>query len=232
MSVLRSSRRGAVLRIGLVTVVAAVLLQFGLAGGGSAFLSGFSIFSIPSTSMAPTLQINDYVMSFARDKVERGNVVAYLFPKDGTTVYIKRVVGLPGDRVQMKGGVLHINGAAAKRERLPDFELQDGDKARPVRQYLETLPGGTSHRIIDEVENGLLDNTAEFTVPAGHYFMMGDNRDNSSDSRVARHGPVPAANILGHPTYIYFSMGEGESVWAFWRWGRSIRWGRMFSRIG
>src|ERR1700750_2656777 len=105
MSAPRAFHRGITLRTGLLTVVAAVLLQFGLGGGnghpGHAFVPGYSVYSIPSTSMAPTLQINDYVMSFGRRTVERGDVVAYLFPKDGSTVYIKRVVGLPGDRVQM-----------------------------------------------------------------------------------------------------------------------------------
>jgi signal peptidase I len=235
MSVPRALRRGVTLRTGLVTVVAAVLLHFGLAGGsgqpGNAFVPGYSVYSIPSTSMAPTLQINDYVMAFGRREIARGDVVAYLFPKDGSTVTIKRIVGLPGERVQMKGGILHINGEPVKQERLADAELRDGSKPRPVRQYLETLPGGTSHRIYDEIENGFLDNTAEYAVPAGHYFMMGDNRDNSSDSRVAQHGSVPASNILGHPALIYFSLDEGASPWAFWRWPVAIRWSRMFSRV-
>jgi signal peptidase I len=185
-----------------VTVVAAVLQHFGFGGGqpGKGFVPDTSIYSIPSTSMAPTLQINDHVMAFGRREVARGDVVAYLFPKDRGTVYIKRVVGLPGDRIQMKAGVLHINGEPVKQERLPDAELRDdGSKPRPVRQYLETLPGGVS--------------------------------DNSSDSRVARHGSVPAANILCQPTLIYFSLDEGESAWAFWRWPHAIRWSRMFSRI-
>ena len=226
------------LRTGAMTAVAAVVLQFGLmAGGGhSAALSpvGFRVFSIPSTSMAPTLQINEYVLALEWPKVSRGDVVAYLLLKDQSTVYIKRVVGLPGDRVQMTGGVLHINGAPVGQERLNDAVLPDSSgKPRPVRQWLETLPGGRSHRILDEVDNGFLDNTAEYAVPAGHYFMMGDNRDNSSDSRLlTRHGPVPAANILGHPEFVYFSMEEGESFWRFWRWPRSVRWGRLFSRIG
>src|SRR5258708_46672 len=104
--------------------------------------------------MAPTPWINDYLMALGREKGERGDGVAYLFPKDGVTVYIKRVVGLPGDRVQMKGGVLHINGAPVKQERLADTEIRyTGAKPRPVRQYLETLPGGVSHRIYDLVEN-------------------------------------------------------------------------------
>jgi len=238
MPVSSSSFRVATLRTGAITAIAAVVLQLGLMAGGihpiaAVFPADFSVFSIPSTSMAPTLQINEYVFALEWPKVSRGDVVVYRLPKDENTVYIKRIVGLPGERVRMVGGVLHINGTAVKQERLDDAVLQNyGDKPRPVRHWLETLPGGRSHRILDEVDNGFLDNTAEYTVPAGHYFMMGDNRDNSSDSRVARHGPVPAANILYHPEFVYFSMQEGESVWRFWRWPWSVRWGRLFSRVG
>jgi len=227
------------LRTSAITAVVAVVLQFGLMAGiehsAAAQVSlGFRLFSIPSTSMAPTLQINEYVFALEWSKVSRGDVVVYRLPKKENTVYIKRVVGLPGERVQMVGGVLHINGVPVVQKRLDDAVLQNyGDKPRPVRQWLETLPGGRRHRILDEVDNGFLDNTAEYTVPAGHYFMMGDNRDNSSDSRMlAQHGPVPAANILYHPEFVTFSMREGESFWRFWRWPRSVRWGRLFSRVG
>jgi signal peptidase I len=221
-----------------MTVVAAVILQLGLMTGGAhsapaCLPLGARAFSIPSTSMAPTLQINEYVLALESAEVSRGDVVTYLLPKDQRTIYIKRIVGLPGERVQMVGGVLHINDVPVVQKRLDDTVLQNyGDKPRPVRQWLETLPGGRSHRILDEVDNGFLDNTAEYTVPAGHYFMMGDNRDNSSDSRlITQHGPVPAANILCRPEFVYFSMQEGESVWRFWRWPRSVRWDRLFSWV-
>ena len=104
-------------------------------------------------------------------------------------------------------------------------------KPQRVPQYRETLPGGHSHRILDMVERSFLDNTQEYAVPEGHYFMMGDNRDNSSDSRMpAQHGTVPARNILGRAELVYFSLAEGESVWTFWRWPWSVRWSRMFAR--
>ena len=155
------------------------------------------------------------------------------------------MVGLPGDRIEYRNKHLSINGKPVPVKQVDDYLSKE--RMQFSHRYLETL-GGVEHQILlDDDAPPFITPSRSFastrdcnynmsglacTVPPGHYFMMGDNRDNSSDSRVARHGPVPAANILGHPTYIYFSMGEGESVWAFWRWGRSIRWGRMFSRIG
>ena len=142
------------------------------------------------------------------------------------------MIGLPGDRIQLKQGVLYINGEQVARDPLADFELRDAyDKPQPVRQYRETLPGGHSHRILEVSDNGFLDNTQEYLVPDGHYFMMGDNRDNSADSRqLAQHGYVPAGNIIGHAELIYFSLDEGARAWKFWRWPWSMRWGRLFTR--
>jgi signal peptidase I len=229
--------RSATLRTGAVTAAVAVLLHLGLiAGSGPAradiHLTGIRPFSVPSTSMSPTLLINDYIFAVEWPRVSRGDLVVYRLPTDNYTVYIKRVIGMPGDRVQLIEGRLHINGKVVTREALPDFELRDAyDKPQPVRQYRETLPDGRSHRILEMSDNGFLDNTQEYVVPAGHYFMMGDNRDNSSDSRIlARHGYVPAGNIIGHPELVYFSLAEGESAWKFWRWPWSMRWSRLFTR--
>src|SRR5260221_688937 len=113
------------------------------------------------------------------------------------------------------------------------FEPQ-GRSGRPMAtSRTQSAPEVRTQRTSDEVDNGFLDNTAEYTVAAGHYFMMGDNRDNSSDSRMlTQHGPVPAANILFPPEFVYFSMQEGESFWRFWLWPWSIRWGRLFGRVG
>ena len=224
-----------VLRNCILAVVAAACLHVSLIAGSSpAEADIFSLrkFSIPSTSMAPTLLINEYIVTLDSPGVSRGDLVVYRLPKDNSTVYIKRVVGMPGDRVRMIEGRLHINGERTAREPLADFELLDAnDKPQPVKQYRETLPGGHSHRILEVSDNGFLDNTQEYVVPAGHYFMMGDNRDNSSDSRIlARHGYVPAANIIGHPELVYFSLAEGESAWKFWRWPWSMRWSRLFTR--
>ena len=186
MSAPRAFHRNVTLRTGLVTVVAAVLMHFGLGGGtshpGHAFAGGYSVYSIPSGSMAPTLQINDYVMAFERDKVARGDVVVYLLPKDGSTVYIKRVVGLPGDRIQMIDGVLHINNQPVKRERIEDYVTADNwGRSVPVIRYRETLPNGVSHEIIErEGDTGTFDNTLGAVMHprrrmgGGEDFDMGD----------------------------------------------------------
>jgi signal peptidase I len=233
----RPKLRGSMLRTGAVAVVTAAVLHLGLIAVSSParadiFPAGVRKFSIPSTSMTPTLLINEYIFTVEWPRVSRGDLVVYLLPKDNYSIYIKRVIGMPGDRIRMIEGRLHINGEPAAREPLADFELRDAyDKPQPVRQYRETLPGGRSHRIVEVSDNGFLDNTQEYVVPAGHYFMMGDNRDNSSDSRsLARHGYVPAGNIIGHPELVYFSLAEGESAWTFWRWPWSMRWSRLFTR--
>jgi signal peptidase I len=228
----RPKSRRATLRSGVIAAVAAVFLQFGLIAGSNPAAAELRTYNIVSTSMAPTLLINDFILAAEARHVSRGDLVTYLLPKDNRTVYITRVIGLPGDRIRMVEGRLHVNGEPIARERLADFEMNDFDgKPQRVPQYRETLPGGRSHRVLDMVENGFLDNTQEYAVPAGHYFMIGDNRDNSSDSRVlANHGYVPARNILGRAELVYFSLAEGESAWTFWRWPWSVRWSRMFAR--
>lgn len=136
-------------------------------------------------------------------------MVAFLLPKDNATVYIKRVVGLPGDRIQMKQGLLHINDVPVARERLADFVGEDpcGTGASAgTKRWRETLPNGVSHETLDCIDNGFYDNTNVYTVPSGHFFMLGDNRDNSTDSRVlSAIGYVPLENIIGRPAMIYFS---------------------------
>ena len=166
--------------------------------------------------MAPTLLINEYVLVAEANQVSRGDLVTYLLPKDNRTVYIKRVVGMPGDRIRMIEGRLHINGAPVALERLEDFEMQDFDgKPQRVPQYRETLPGGRSHRILDMQRRGFLDNTQEYAVPAGHYFMMGDNRDNSSDSRCWR------STALSRP-----ATSWAVPNWSISRWPRARACGR------
>jgi signal peptidase I len=156
----------------------------------------------------------------------------FRLPKDDTTDYIKRVIGLPGDRIQMIDGVLHINGVPVKRERIEDFVENEEGRTTRVKRWRETLPNGVSYTTLDLIDNGFYDNTPEYNVPAGHYFMMGDNRDNSTDSRVlSQVGYVPLQNLVGKAQIIFFSIEEGERAWELWRWPWSVRWGRLFSIV-
>ena len=187
-------------------------------------------FSIPSGAMMPTLLVGDHLLlskytygysryslpfslplfagrKFASDP-DRGDLVVFRLPKDPSTDYVKRVVGLPSERIQMINGVLHINGIAVRRERIEDFiDTEDNGRQVRIKQWRETLPNGVSYRTLDLIDNGFYDNTKEYRVPAGHYFMMGDNRDNSTDSRVeSAVGYVPLENLVGRAQIIYFSI--------------------------
>jgi signal peptidase I len=187
---------------------------------------------IPSTSMEPTLLVGDYVFAIAVAHPKRGDLVAYRLPRDPSTIFVKRIAGLGGDRIQMIGGVLQINGQPVKRELVGEYVKDYDGRTLRGKRWRETLPGGTSYDIIDLIENGFYDNTPVHTVPEGHLFMIGDNRDNSTDSRVvSQHGTVPTANVVGRMTLVYFSVLEGESIWRVWRLPWSVRWGRLFTRV-
>ena len=131
-------------------------------------------------------------------------------------------------------GILHINGTPVKRERIQDFVTQD-PYGRPLSapQYRETLPGGVTHNIIEvNDDRGYWDNTEVYTVPPGHYFMMGDNRDNSTDSRdESSVGFVPFENLVGRAEIIFFSIDESASAWQIWQWPWTVRWSRLFNSI-
>jgi signal peptidase I len=167
------------------------------------------------------------------DVPERGDVAVFKLPTDTEIDYIKRVIGLPGDRIQMRDGVLYINDVAVKKERIEDYVDQDSEFAGvPVPQYVETLPNGVSYRVLDSTPVGGLDNTEVYTVPADHYFMMGDNRDNSTDSRVLDHvGYVPVENFVGRADILFFSISADASLWRIWEWPVLIRWRRFFNLI-
>jgi signal peptidase I len=218
---------------------------------------GYEPFNIPSGSMVPTLLIGDYLFvskfsyGFSRHSLpfslplfdgrvfasvpERGDVVVFKLPSDNETDYIKRIVGLPGDRIQMILGILHINGEPVKRRRLPDYRMQNLFGARSLApHYMETLPNDVKHNIVEEVGDvGSLDETSVYVVPDGHYFAMGDNRDNSADSRVlSQVGFIPAVNLVGKAKFMFFSTDGSARFWEIWKWPFAIRYSRLFSGIG
>jgi signal peptidase I len=214
----------------------------------------FEPFNIPSGSMKATLLVGDYLFvskySYGYSHYslpfspplfsgrifgsmpERGDVVVFRLPKDDSIDYIKRVIGLPGDRIKVVDGLLYINGTPVKRERVDDFIDNENGTSERVRRWRETLPNGVTYQTLDLQDDGLLDNTEEYLVPPGHYFMMGDNRDNSADSRVlSAVGYVPFENLIGKAQIIFFSIGDGEPAWHVWNWPWSVRWRRLFAIV-
>ena len=165
---------------------------------------------------------------------ERGDIVVFKLPTNPRVDYIKRVIGLPGDRIQVKNGELYINGQKVKRERLPSEVVTDGPYAGMlVRRYRETLPNGRSYIIRDMFPDSPADNTQEYVVPPGHYFMMGDNRDNSTDSRfLDQVGFVPYENLVGEAKIIFFSHDEYASLLKPWTWITHVRWWRIGTWLG
>jgi signal peptidase I len=212
----------------------------------------FQPFNTPSHAMNPTLLVGDYFFvakfpygythysipfsprwfsgSIFGSEPARGDVVIFRLPKDDSVDYIKRVIGLPGDRIQMKQGVLYINEAAVKREPMADFVGDGpcgGDGAAKVKRWRETLPNGVSYETLDCVENGLYDNTNKYQVPPGQFFVMGDNRDNSLDSRAGSFGTIPFDHLVGRAQMIFASVapasGETPSAARTERRGQTIR---------
>ena len=211
-------------------------------------------FNIPSGSMENTLLVGDYLFvekfayGYSRFSLpfgyvlppvgrifgsapQRGDVVVFKLPSDESTDYIKRVIGLPGDRIQMLNGQLYLNDKPIPKVRVADYiETDEFGVAHHVPRYRETLPGGKSYYVLDRDPDGALDNTDVYTVPPDHYFMMGDNRDNSDDSR-ADVGYVPAENLVGKAELIFFSTNGSAELWEFWKWPEAIRWERLFTVI-
>lgn len=229
------------------TIIFAVLIALGVR------TFAYEPFNIPSGSMIPTLLVGDYLFvskfsyGYSRHslpfslpllpdrvmytEVTRGDVVVFKKPTDNRTDYIKRIVGLPGDTIQVKGGILHINGKAVIRESLGEFVYQDTYGIyRTATKYNETLPGGKTHMIIEMSDTDRADNTQVYKVPEGHYFGMGDNRDNSRDSRYLMDvGYIPKENLVGRAEFLFFS--NDGSFWTFWNWPKSLRFERFFAGI-
>jgi signal peptidase I len=215
----------------------------------------FQPFTIPSASMEPNLYQGDYIIvskfsyGYSRhsipfsppifsgrimeQKPHRGDIVVFKLPRDGHTDYVKRLIGLPGDRLQMKNGLLYLNVQQVPRVFAGATKEDSGyGFIREVASYKETLPGGKSFMTNDFGTDGELDNTDVFVVPEGQYFMMGDNRDNSSDSRVPPEaggvGFVPAENLVGKAQIILLSWNPGASIFKPWTWVLGARPSRFF----
>jgi signal peptidase I len=216
-------------------------------------------FYVPSGSMEPTLLIGDallaskypYGYSTASLPIQinlpetgrvfggtpkRGDVVVFRWPGDRSQAWVKRVIGLPGDRIQMRQGQLFINDrpASLKPDGIGEAEDDTGG-SEPARRYVETLPGGVSHEIFKLYDNGPLDNTPEVTVPPGRLFVMGDNRDNSADSRVpVREGGVgllPMDNLVGRADAVVGSWDLGIRNQPVSTWLSGFRLARFFTAV-
>jgi signal peptidase I len=264
-------RRRARKRSGLAETTRFLLIVFVAA----VILRSFIVapFVIPSGSMLPRMMIGDFLFvakwpyGYSRFSMpfglgsfdgrllgsapDRGDVAVFRNPAGGEDDYVKRVIGLPGDSVQMRGGTLYLNGEAVPRVRVADFlvritpnspcrtvdpsaaryvEDADGTRYCAYDRYRETLPGGRSYYVLDQID-GIADDTPIFRVPAGHYFMMGDNRDDSMDSRFPQAaegvGFLPEDYLIGEALITFFST-DGTAEWLKpWTWASAARWQRI-----
>lgn len=231
----------------LRTIVYALLIAFFVR------TLAYQPFNIPSASMVPTLLVGDYLfvskfsygysryalplgLGFFSGRIlgrepERGDIAVFRQPPTNRDDFIKRLVGISGDRIQMIGGVLHINGKAVEKRRIEDFVVTDRrGRTRRIPQYTETLPNGLSYTVRESLGNrGPVDNTREFVVPSGQYFAMGDNRDDSNDSR--GWGFVPAENLVGRAEILFFSTDGSAGWFQPWRWPAATRFSRIFNSV-
>ena len=245
----KTGKKGGGIGETLMTIVCAGLIAIGVR------TFAYEPFNIPSGSMLPTLLIGDYLFvskfsyGYSRHSMPlglplisgrifesrpaRGDVAVFKLPTDTSTDYIKRIIGLPGDKIQVIGGILHINGTAVARKRIGEYVHRDDyGNAYTFVHYIETLPGGRGHSIIERSDDGPLDNTPVYEVPTGHYFAMGDNRDNSQDSRVLNAvGFIPAENLVGRAEVLFFSTDGSARLWEIWKWPFATRFSRLFTGI-
>ena len=213
----------------------------------------FEPFNIPSGSMKPNLLVGDFIFvskysyGFSKHSLpfslplipgkifskspERGDVVVFKTPENNRTDYIKRVIGLPGDKIEIKNGIIFINGSEILRKKLNDFIDSDNNTSNTrVRMYKEYF-FNKEMNILDITDNGIADNTQQFNVPEDHFFVMGDNRDNSQDSRfISTVGFIPYENLVGKAQFIFFSL-ENARFLQIWKWPNSIRYERIFQKI-
>ena len=213
----------------------------------------FEPFNIPSGSMKPNLLVGDFIFvskysyGFSKHSLpfsiplipgktfsnipKRGDVVVFKTPENNRTDYIKRVIGLPGDKIEIKNGIIFINGSEILRKKLNDFIDTDNKTSnKRVRMYNEYF-FNKEINILDITDNGIADNTQLFNVPDNHFFVMGDNRDNSQDSRfISTVGFIPYENLVGKAQFIFFSL-ENARFLQIWKWPNSIRYERIFQKI-
>ena len=209
-------------------------------------------FNIPSGSMKPNLLIGDFIFvskwSYGYSKhslpfsiplipkkifsknPSRGDVVVFKTPEDNRTDYIKRVIGLPGDKIRIINGEINLNDNIILRKKMSDFvDNDESTSMKRVRKYKEYFDN-ISFEILDIMDNGIVDNTKLFEVPEGYFFVMGDNRDNSQDSRFKTVGFIPIDNLVGKARFIFFSL-ENSRFLEIWKWPKAIRGSRIFSTI-
>jgi signal peptidase I len=228
------------------TLIYAILIAF--------FIRTFILqpFTIPSGSMLPNLLVGDYLFvskysygysryslpfspNIIKDRIfarlpERGDVVVFRLPNDTDVDYIKRVIGLPGDKIQIKNGLIYINDEEVS---ITNYN----DNYKYFSQYNKNtlkneILDGKSHLVLDLETGSLGDNTGIYRVPNDHYFMMGDNRDNSLDSRfIDQVGYVPFENFVGRAEFLFFSSDKSVPLWKIWNWHKKFRFDRIAKKI-